>query len=176
MSHIPAPLAFNKHDMRSHSEETDSSLRLESCPRTFQAPLDVWRLSKSYPEIAFSDARLVMLNHRLGSNYGLPIQSLERSFSFSRLINANIRGLWRHHFPLEQHKIQQLKYPIRPYTVWDFEHHYSASVVDNELYIHRSHTVIGPPVTSATLEDVLNHVGLPICHHVCGASITTPGV
>lgn len=176
-SHRVCPKPAERKVKRSLSEETDRGLRLKERPRIFQAPLDEWRLSKNYPMIAFSDARLVMLNHRLGSNYGLPIQSLERSFSFPKFINMNnISWQRRNHFPLEQHKIQHLRYPIRPYTVWDFEHHEFASVIDDELYIHRSHTITGPPVTSMKLGDVLNHVGLPICHHVCGAPMSVDDV
>lgn len=123
--------------------------------RAFQLPLSIWGLGQGYPEVSFSEAHLVMLNHRHGNEYGLPLHTLEKSLSFSRYINVNDMSTLESHFPLERHASGPRGYPIRPTTVWNFEHQYSAKVINDELFLSRSHIITGPDVTPLQFANLL---------------------
>lgn len=160
----PAP-----HKLRvSTSIEEDKTLERWGYIPIFKAPLHIWQPTDKDIGVSFAEAHLVMMNHRHGSGYGLTPEALTHNFSFSRAIDFNNADIMSSHFPLEDHAGRPRPYPIRPKTVWDFEHRYAAKVIDDELYLTRHHQITGPEVPLDQVAELLSHIALPICNHTRG--------
>lgn len=156
-----------KHRVRaSTSEDQDRTLQRWEQGPCFKAPLHIWRPTNGPLEVSFAEAHLVMMNYHHGSLYGLPLKALAQNFSFSRAIDLDNSGGMESHFPLEQHMGRPRPYPVRPKTVWDFEHRYSANIIDNELYVTRRHKITGPVVAPYHLARLMDNISLPICNHI----------
>ncbi len=154
--------------------------------RTKRFQLDRWRSSPRGPEVAFSEAHLVMNRHLYGKSHGLSIRTLEHHFSFERFINldGNSKAI-RDHFPLERHP------PARRYLTrrllktlvesrlispsadlvvpWRFTHDYRAKIIDDELFLARFHSIGGPSVSTSSFKKLLTCIGLPVCQHLIGS-------
>ncbi|KAK2017553.1 hypothetical protein LZ32DRAFT_644259 [Colletotrichum eremochloae] len=136
-------------------------------------------LGGNEPAITFAEARLIMDKHLFGDARGISIERFEKSFHFSRVIPyQDTNGLFmsgsyplESHFPLEQH-ISKMRYHLRPRnaTVWSFEHTTSAKVINNELFIHRHHAILGPPCDLGLFVKVIDSLELPVCRHILGCS------
>lgn len=142
---------------------------------------------RDVPEITFTEAHLVMNRHFYGGSYGLPIQNLESAFDFERNITVREDDTSLDHFPLENHSSNRI-FDLRPLrqntktvssmrpslphaaTLWMFSHRTSAKIINNELFIRRRHSVIGPPCHVAYFSKVLDRLELPVCQHIFGAS------
>lgn len=176
-----------------------------------------WMASYDGPEIPFADVYLVMNRHFYGQPYGLPIEHLERSYTFEKFIPSYKSSCVAFdHFPLERHasgNIRRLRYkrhkpnepatsttktssrdpgsacpntgseetsahllrglpPLGPLpdeaTPWQFSHKYSAKIIDDELYISRSHHIVGPPGFRGDIATVVSNIRLPFCMHLVG--------
>jgi hypothetical protein len=152
----------------STSVEEDETLQIWHYGPTFKAPLHIWQPTDKVIGVSFAEAHLVMLNHHHGSSYGLAPEALTHNFSFSRAIDLNNTETMSSHFPLEHHIGRPRPYPIRPKTVWDFEHRYAAKVIDDELHLIRHHQITGPGVPPHQVTELLSHITLPICNHIRG--------
>ncbi|TDZ89681.1 hypothetical protein C8034_v003678 [Colletotrichum sidae] len=134
------------------------------------------------PEITFSEGHLVMNRHFYGPRFGLPTRHLESVFEFERRIPLDGGGgggeLGTGHFPLGAHPPRGGRYHLRPPrrngssppTRWVFAHRTSAKVLDDELYLRRSHTVSGPPCSASDFSRVVDGLELPVCRHILGSS------
>ncbi|KAF6806968.1 hypothetical protein CSOJ01_08472 [Colletotrichum sojae] len=137
---------------------------------------------EKWPEITFSQAYRVMQRHRLGTPYGLPIESLEKRFEFERHISPGDKT--KSHFALEQHtgndvdvpgtsssRFSTQQHPESTKT-WHVIHEYSARISDHQLGIRRSHQIRGPSCSVADLSKVIEDLELPICAHIFASAFT----
>ncbi|RSL68318.1 hypothetical protein CEP54_002813 [Fusarium duplospermum] len=152
-------------------------------------PEGTWKPEAQGPEITFAEAHLVMNWHRTGGQRGLPISTFQRHYSFIRLISLEKEDTIDDHFPLEKHQpddtwttlpskeewlesqkqrhgAQTLPDHLGASTPWAFTHDYEAMVINDELYLSRTHHVKGPLVTLTKLLEVLETLTLPICEHI----------
>jgi hypothetical protein len=152
-------------------------------------PEGTWKPEAQGPEITFAEAHLVMNWHRTGGRCGLPISIFQRHHSFIRLISLEKDDILDDHFPLEQyqpddswatllskeewlksqkqlHGAQTLLDDLGAATPWAFTHDYKAMVINDELYLSRTHHIRGPFVTLRKLLEVLETLTLPICEHI----------
>ncbi|TDZ27077.1 hypothetical protein Cob_v000483 [Colletotrichum orbiculare MAFF 240422] len=124
-----------------------------------------------------------MNRHFYGPRFGLPTRHLESVFEFERRIPLDGGGggggeLGTGHFPLGAHPPRGGRYHLRPPrrngssppTRWVFAHRTSAKVLDDELYLRRSHTVSGPPCSASDFSRVVDGLELPVCRHILGSS------
>lgn len=152
-------------------------------------PEGTWKPEAQGPEIIFSEAHLVMNWHRTGGRRGLPIGIFQRHYSFIRLISLKNDEILDDHFPLEKyqpddswatlpskeewlasqkqrHGAQALLDDLGAAIPWAFTHDYKAMVINDELYLSRTHHVRGPFVTLKKFLEVLEKLTLPICEHI----------
>ncbi|KAM0433281.1 hypothetical protein ACHAPT_004157 [Fusarium lateritium] len=152
-------------------------------------PVAIWKPEAQGPEITFAEAHLVMNWHRTGGRCGLPISILDRHYSFIRLISIEDDDVIDDHFPLEQHRLdnswnalpsreqlierqsqlpgaQTLLEDMGVATPWAFTHDYKAMIINDELYLSRTHHVKGPLVPILKFFEVLETLALPVCEHI----------
>lgn len=128
------------------------------------------------PEITFSEGRLIMNRHFFGEAYGLPIKYLERTIRIKRFISLAHGDEKADHFPLDSHLPGKTSLPRLPehYKPWEFAHRTNANVINDELFLRRSHDISGPRCTSAEFYRAINNLELPICRHILCASNLPP--
>ena len=186
-----------------------------------------WQSELGGPEILFSDAHLIMNRHLYGEPHGLPIDVLQRSYTFERFLPSFKSYVEAQpHFPLERHEtyVGRSLYHIRdkearqatnvaarpsPYKSatlvplppvsekgreqrprttelrpaeplpdeaipWSFSHTYAAKIIDGELYVSRTHHVVGPPGYSGNIQTAVANFRIPFCMHVDGDPVIKP--
>ncbi|KAK2589846.1 hypothetical protein QQS21_012476 [Conoideocrella luteorostrata] len=126
--------------------------------KRFKERYPAWRPEMKWPAITFEEAHSIMHQHLHGSQLELSLKSLEYNFSFVRYIDVGEYS----HFPLGS----QTQNPSTMLTVpWTFKHSAEAKIIDDDLYIARFHTVIGPPTPRKKMMGLLHEMALPICKH-----------
>ncbi|RSL40315.1 hypothetical protein CEP53_013447 [Fusarium sp. AF-6] len=152
-------------------------------------PEGTWKPEAQGPEITFAEAHLVMNWHRTGGQRGLPISIFQRHYSFIRLISLEIDDTINDHFPLEKHQpddtwatlpskeewsesqkqrhgARTLSDDLGAATPWAFIHKYEAMIINDELYLSRTHHIRGPLVTLDKFLEALETLTLPMCEHI----------
>ncbi|CAM1501667.1 Fc.00g036510.m01.CDS01 [Cosmosporella sp. VM-42] len=131
--------------------------------------LHSWRPEAGGPEVAFSEAHLVMNRHLYGDRHGLPIKTLEYSYSGEN----DARGVHLYFPP--GYSPPSFPRPQDPTTPWKFIQNTTAKIINNELFLARLHRVSAPPMSAYLFEKFINSLGWPICHHlVCSAGFLAP--
>ncbi|KAM5354403.1 hypothetical protein ACJ41O_001052 [Fusarium nematophilum] len=158
-------------------------------PITLELPALTWKPEAQGPELPFSTAHLVMRRHFHGESSGLPLECLSRRFSFVRFISLDGHAFVGDHFPLEQHRSGERSFTqpevenwlaeqsrhrrdsqvallgLASVQRWKFDHKYEAKIVNDELFVARTHRVTGPPVPAQKFVELVSSLGLPVCNH-----------
>ncbi|KAJ4854840.1 f-box domain-containing protein [Trichoderma breve] len=146
-----------------------------------QIPL-LWHPVLKEAHLDFMEAYLVMDSHFYGESHGLPLSTLERHSKFEKFIilnrtTINDRDDWNDDLrkSLKVSKAcKQTVFDVRPQgskakafqAPWRFSFDSIPKIIDNELYIARTHTVEGPMVGWEHLARLLESIHLPICRHL----------
>lgn len=136
------------------------------------------------------DAHLIMDRHFLGSQYGLPLQNLERHAAFEKYIALNNymdfghvdwddddeMAFRRHHLTLFNRDVFNQRPESKDPSLskpWRFSFDYVPKIIDDELCIGRFNRIDGPLVSFRQFAALLGSIHLPICHHL--GIVSEPG-
>lgn len=143
----------------------------------------LWHPASREAKIDFMDAHLVMDRHFLGSQYGLPLQNLERHATFQKYIVLNScmdfgNVSWDddEEMELRRRKLTHFNQGVSDQRLeskdansskpWRFSFDYVPKIINDELYIGRFNRIDGPLVPFRQLAALLVSIHLPICHHL----------
>ncbi|CAG9983067.1 unnamed protein product [Clonostachys byssicola] len=149
-------------------ENLEDEIWVHSVPETYKIRWNShsWQPRKNGPDVSFSAAHLVMIQHRYGPRYGLSIDVLKREFNFETFMKLRSND----HFPLDKYPpggqyglpseeqenfkqsiyhraatmVRSSRWPKVGYGLgpWSFGHKYSAMIIEDELHVARLHRML----------------------------------
>ncbi|KAK4085699.1 uncharacterized protein Triagg1_689 [Trichoderma aggressivum f. europaeum] len=151
--------------------------------RNFKLMALLWHPVHEEAHLYFMEAYLAMDRHFYGESHGLPLSTLERHLKFEKFIVLNRTAIndrddWDDDLrkALKVSKAcKRTVFDFKPrrgskakafQTPWRFSFDSVPKIIDNELYMARTHTVEGPVVAWEHLARLLESIHLPICCHL----------